>query len=244
MKYNELYKEAVNDLNPSQELIDRIKVQKEKKIMKFSKRKVAVVAAIACMTIGTTAFAAGHISTYYSSSDPRTTVTDYNKTLEKAEKTDVQINIPEELKNGYHFDNSNEGWIKGADENGTVVAKGDSFMVTYTKQDCPYISLNIEPVFEAGDYSNATASRDINGVTVYYNEDVYKFVPTDYKLTEEDKQNIDDPHYEISYGSDKVEVQKLSSIIFELDGKSYDLLSFDNDLTEEDWFAMAEEFIK
>ena len=97
---------------------------------------------------------------------------------------------------------------------------------------------------EADNRSNATESREINGVTVYYNKDVYKFVPTDYEKTDKDTQYEAAGHFYISYGSEKVENRVLDSIVFEANGKSYNLISFDNNMSVDEWFAMAEDFIK
>ena len=161
-----------------------------------------------------------------------------------AEKNDIKAAIPESLSTGYTFSNSNTGGMKGEDDNGNPVAKGETFMVTYSKEGAPDLYLNVDPIFQAEDYSDATEVREINGVTVYYNKDTYKFVPTDYEYSEEDKANEEAGHFYVSYGSDEVKVQSVDSILFELDGKSYDLLSFDNSMSVDEWFAMAEEIIE
>lgn len=244
MKFNEVYKDAVDELNPSPELIYKIKAGKENKRMKFNRRKVAVAAAIACMAMGTTVYAAGHISSYISSSDVRNQNTDYSSTCEIAEEKGISTAIPETLSSGYSFEYSNVGDLKGLDDDGNTVAAGEQFVVTYAKPECPEISLFIEPVMEAVDYSSFRESKDILGTTVYYSRDTYKFVPADYELTEEDQKNMEQPNYYISYGSDKVEVQTCDNVIFEMDGKRYTLLGFDNDMTADEWYDMAGDLIQ
>lgn len=94
------------------------------------------------------------------------------------------------------------------------------------------------------DRSGSTEIREINGKTVYYNHDTYKFVPTDYKNTDDDRQKEEVGYYYISYGSDKVEVKRAGYISFEENGRSYTLLGFDNNMNADAWFAMAADFIK
>lgn len=247
MEYRKIYKESVEEINPSPELIERIKTGKEKKIMKMSKRRMVIVAAVAVMMMGTTAFAASkyyNISSYVSWSDPRTNDTNYEATCEAAENAGITIAIPEELSNGYKFDSSNDGGMKGLDEEGNTVASGDMFTVTYAKADCPDISVIVSPSFEEADYSDVTSTRDIAGVTVCYSKDTYKFVPVDYKLTEEDEKNLNSPHYYISNGADEIEINTIENVYFWVDGKFYNILSTDNTISEEEWFDIAAELLK
>ena len=244
MEYKECYRQAVNELNPSPKLIVSVKAGKERRMKKFSKRKIAIAAVVACMTIGTTVFAAGCISTYMVWSEPGTENTDYGKACETAQEADIEAAIPETLSNGYAFGASNNGGMKGVDENGNTLAEGEMFQVTYQKADCPDLSLYVQPIIESEDHSGATASKEIRGVTVYYNKDTYKMVPTDYQLTEDDERNQKDPHFYISYGAEEVEIECCESILFEIDGKSYNLLGFNCEMTQEEWFKMADQFIK
>ena len=125
-----------------------------------------------------------------------------------------------------------------------VFMKLYSSNITRENDECPEISLFIEPVMESVDYSSFGESRDVLGTTVYYSRDTYKFVPADYELTEEDQKNMEQPNHYISYGSDKVEVQTCDNVIFEMDGKRYTLLGFDNDMTADEWYDMAGDLIQ
>ena len=62
MKFNEIYKEIVDDLQPSEELANRLQIREETKLMRLNKKKVVVVVAVACMAFRMTAFAAGKIA--------------------------------------------------------------------------------------------------------------------------------------------------------------------------------------
>ena len=70
MEFEKIYKDAVDNIEPSTELSERLLAKQEAKIVKFSKRKIAVVVAVACMLCGTTALAGEKIASYRSSSNP------------------------------------------------------------------------------------------------------------------------------------------------------------------------------
>ena len=244
MNYKNIYKEAVKELNPSPELINSIKTSKENKIVKLSRKKAAVVAAVACMAVGTTVFAAGRITSYMSWGDPHSADYNYANVEKYMEKNGLAADIPETLSSGYAFTSSDIGGVKGNDDKGNVVAEGETFNVTYSKDGAPDIYLSVEPTFQQEDRSYSTEIREIEGTAVYYNHDTYKFVPADYKCTDEDSQKEESGHYFISYGSDKVEVKSADSIVFEANGKNYTLFGFENNMNVGEWFAMAEDFIK
>ena len=71
MKFNEIYKDIVDDLRPSEKLTNKLLISEEERLMRLNKKKAVVVAAVACMICGTTAFAAGKIASYRSWSDSR-----------------------------------------------------------------------------------------------------------------------------------------------------------------------------
>lgn len=242
MECKKIYKEAVDALNPSLELSNKVKSRRENKIM--SKRKIAIIAVVACMMLGISAFAAGQIVEYRGWSDSNGSTLDYQETLLSAEGMDVSMVIPEKYSNGYEFSESNMKGTEGLDENGNVMAEGKGLVVTYSKSDCPDILLFVDPLFAAGDYSDAIECKEINGVNVYYTSDIYKFVPADYELTEEDRQSMDNGHYYISYGSDVVEVKNYEGIVFEEEGKIYNMFCWDGGMTSAEWFAMAEELLQ
>lgn len=107
----------------------------------------------------------------------------------------------------------------------------------------PDINMFINQVHETENESYAVDSKNVGDVTVYFNQATYKFVPEGYEFTDEDNQNIDDPHYEITFGSEKVEIQNYTGISFEKDGKYYSMFAWDSDMSADEWYAMAEELL-
>lgn len=245
MKFEETYKNIVDDLQPSSELCERLKITREAKIMKFNKKKAVIVALIACMLCGTTVFAAGRIASYRSWSSNLTKEKDITKSRDDAEKIGVSLEIPEAFSNGYTFRYSDVGGIEALDENDNSMDNGKSFMATYAMDGCADVYLNVDPAFEPLDVSSSGKYqvKDINGVMVGFYSDTYKFVPADYELTDEDKENMERPDYEISYGSSTVQIQQCGGFIFEYDSKMYNMLAFDSDLTADEWYVMAEELL-
>lgn len=242
MKFEKVYHDIVDDLQPSSELKDRL-IQKEEKRMKFQKKKYVVAAVAACMLIGTTVYAASHIASYRSWSDPSKQTTDFVVAEQKVQETGSQLTIPREFTNGYVFDSANDYEREGLDENGKVLVKSKDFTAAYVKEDNPNISMFINQMQEAEDETYAVEKKTIGDVEVCFNQATYKFVPEGYKLTEEDKQNMDDPHFEISYGSEEVEEKTYSGISFVAGGMIYNLFAWDCDMTKEEWYQMAKELL-
>lgn len=245
MTFDKEYRIAVDALHPSAKLKEKILKREEAKTLKFNKKKIVVLVAAACMLLGTTVFAAGKIASYRSWSSNLMMEKDITKSRDDAEKMGVSIEIPETFSNSYTFSYSNNGGIEALDEDKHSVGKGKTFMATYMKDGCADIYLNVDPAFEplGSEMGEKYQKMDVGGIPVYFYSDTYKFVPSDYELTDEDKENMERPDYEISYGSDEVTIQNCSGFIFECESKIYNMLSFDSGLTVDEWVAMAEELI-
>ena len=244
MKYKNTYIEAVNEINPSPELIRTIKMHKERKIMKFSRRKVAIIAVVACLMVSTSVFAVGQIDSLRSWSKANSDITTYDSLCETANNYGIDLIPPEGFTNGYVFAEAVVGKSEGLDAEGNKVASGDFLDIEYTKTGCPGLTLCIDPGIGEENISTALACRTINDTEVYYDEITYKFVADDYVLTAEDKKNMNDPHYEISYGDAEIGIKINSGIFFEKNGRLFNLFAWDCNMSQDEWFDMAAEFIK
>lgn len=49
---------------------------------------------------------------------------------------------------------------------------------------------------------------------------------------------------EISVGTDEVEIDQISTVVWEMDGTSYQLMLFNTDMTSDALFEMAAELLK
>ena len=242
----ETFQKTFDKLHASPEVLTEVlnmAASQDTKIRKFNKKKAVVIVLVACMLCGTTVFAAGKISGYRSWASNLTKEKDITKSRDNARDLGVSLQVPEAFSNGYTFSYSNTGGVEGTDDDGRAIVEGKSFMVTYMKDGEPDVYLNIDPSFEPLKVEEIDVAKDIHGITVYFYENTYKFVPADYELTEEDKINIEKPGYEISYGSSEIQIQECNGFIFEYDNKIYNALSFDSNLTEAEWYSMAEELL-
>lgn len=245
MNFNESYKNMVDNIKPSDELIEKIKISEEGQKLKFRKIKVAALVAVACLTMGITAFAAGKLHSYESYVSTADIIYDYDKSVKYAEKLGCTLIVPQEFSNGYKFEFANHSDINGLDEDGNVMANGTGFESTFVKDGKPEVFIYSDPILnpESNDDEFYDETRMIGDIKVGLGHILFKDVPSDYVLTEEDQENIEQNKYQISYGFDDVHFSDCLCVSFEKDNKFYDMFSFDNDMTNDEWFEMAEEFI-
>ena len=214
-----------------------------KSINMKSKKKIALIAVAATFVLGITVFAAsGIISQWFSSSS---SIPDY-KTLPTPEQVvkDIGYNAVtiDEFKNGYKFDNGSILNNNLADENGNSVEKFKSVVFRYEKDDD-------EVIFSQDKFNSAVETSgeviiSVDGIDVIYNSYRNKFVPGDYKMTEEDKEAEESGELVFSYGSEKVEIITVQSVRWMKDGIHYQLMQLDGKLSSEELADMAAEIIK
>ena len=66
----------------------------------------------------------------------------------------------------------------------------------------------------------------------------------DYELTEQDKKDMENPNFGISYGSDEVKVQEVHSMEWRTEDQAYSLVDITGTAGAEEMFSMAEEIIE
>lgn len=89
-------------------------------------------------------------------------------------------------------------------------------------EDNLYLSIEDAAYSSGINYDTATMIREIKGIQVVYNLDEYVFLPPE---AEEEEHSLH------------------SGIVFIKDGIYYHLFGMDTDLTADDFFAMATDFI-
>ena len=216
--------------------------RKEVKKMKFNK-KYGIIAIAAVLLLGIGAFASsGIVASWYSSSS---SLPDY-KSLPTKEQCIKDIGyapvLNEKFENGYTFKNGNKVDNALEDEGGNNIEKFKSVSFRYVKgKDTVYISAEkfVSSIEESGEIAET-----VNGTNIYYSSYMNKVVPPDYKLTDEDKAAEKNGELVFSYGSAKVEIIKVQSASFNLDGIHYNLLQLDGKLTDDELVSMAKEIVK
>ena len=220
--------------------------QEEKRMKHFNMRRVVIGVAVACLFLTGAGYAVGKTEGFKSSLDftKYRKYDSFEKIAEAEEKLGYEVDCVEQFSNGYTFVGAEKQGVDAMDENGKTTYTFEQLVIEYQKADEPEISLYIEkPIETFEDTKTPDAVRECEGITVEYDLYTYKCVPTDYELTEEDMANENRDDYFISVGSDEVEISMLSSVTWEKEGISYNLLGFDLTITPEEMLAMAEEII-
>lgn len=214
--------------------------RKEHTIM--GKKKILALTAAVVMVIGAAAYAANsYISSWHSSSSAY----DAYKTLPTEQQCTEDCGfVPtliDSFENGYAFEGGRVVKNDLRDDAEKSVEKFNSFSFDYAKDGDKvyfsqekYNSMTDEPSVKIGEE---------NGVDIYYYSYRNKFVPADYKLTEEDKRAEQAGELIFSYGSSGVEVMTVSSVSWQKDGVHCSLMQLGGALSQEELVQMAREAI-
>ena len=209
--------------------------------------KVAAIVAVCAVAGGGVAYAAGGFDTKIASSHAYYDYENYDQIAEAEKTVGFEAPIPEAFSNGYAFEGITIAYMADADENGNKVNESKELDVSYTKKGMPEISMLVSksPLSDL-DKANPTGVKTIDGITVYYDNTEYLNVPADYQVSEkEQKREANDPHFEISYGSDKVETSHVGQVFWEKDGLSYMITSMDStQISGGEMLQMAEDMIR
>lgn len=208
-----------------------------------SMKKIGIIVAAACLLVSGITVVAGKSARINISGSATPTYTDYAD-LEKAEeKLGYAVDSVEQFTNGYSFEDININELEAYGEEDNKLYHMPTMQISYTRDDKDidlYIQQRVEELVIS---KQPDATRTCGDVLVRCDEYTYKFVPASYELTEEDKANEQKDNYFISYGSDEIEITKLTDVRWEKDGLYYELLGFDLDLNSEEMLDMAEEIL-
>jgi len=208
-----------------------------------SKKKIAPIAIAATLVMGITVFAAsGLVTSWFSSSSG---MPDYDS-LPSAEQVKKDIGhdavLIESFENGYTFDNGSIINNNLTDENKNSVEKFKSVMFRYEK-DGDMVNFS-QDKYDSNMETVGGVVATVNGVDVLYHSYTNKIVPGDYKMTDEDKKAEANGELVFSYGSSKVEIKEVQSVLWAEDGIHYSLMQIDGKLSDEDLAEMAKEIIE
>lgn len=217
---------------------------KEDFLMKkrFSLKSVAIMVAILCLTT-VTVFAATQVSGYISTSSSKPTYTSFP--TEKVLQKDLGFvpNSVEKFSNAYTFKEAVIGNTTPVDENGKKMDNYKFISYTYVSDKGEKVNLYVNKQLPGETSDSKAAKTDYKGITLSYSSQKYRFVPPDYKLTEEDKKAQKSGEIEFSYGSDEVENSIFQSVVWTDKGISYNLMASDSNLQQADLITMAKEIV-
>ena len=205
-------------------------------------RKTVVALAAICVLGSMTAFGVGKITGITSHSSRYDEVHTYEQALELQKKHGPAVHFPEEFSNGYTFSAAVTKYYETTDDNGNKVGTGSNLSVTYAKDGNENVTFPAET--DLGESDDPTEEKTLDdGTTLRFYKTTNKFVPVNYELTEEDKKAQETGHFNLAYGSDKVEIQTSYMVEWNMDGQGYYLFKFGEDLRADEMFGMAEEII-
>ena len=236
-------------ISASEELkvrIDRaIKEEQEGNFMKhLSVKKLCAGVAAACLIMSCGNVFASRVVGFAGGSSSVPEYTSYEEIGKAEEKIGFKADHVEQFANGYSFSDACIGEMDAYGETNEKIYSLQSLEMTYSKAGKPDIELYIEKKLEdIPDTKQPNSVRMCGETTLRYDEYTYKLVPASYELTEEDKINQQRDDYNISVGTDEVEIQKATHVRWEKDGLTYNLFGFDLDLSADEMLDMAEEIL-
>ena len=227
--------------------VRQIKEEQAMKKRNWNIRKVAVAAAAMCILGSAVVMAAGQFTAFESHSYQNEAVAGYSQIEAVCEKYGVPFEVkgPESFSNGFFF---KECWPiheSGVDDEGNRTQLATAVSLTYQKEGMADVNLNQSQAVGGMEERVGEGNSHQDGeITYYYNLDHYKFVPPSYELSEEEQAAVDAGELYVSYGTDQVVENEISSVSWTSGGVLYVLQSFDTSLTESEMVEMAKEVME
>ena len=238
--------DAVHAPDGTQKEILDMTVNKNKNPIRFG-RKVTAIAIATCLvlSLAVVAYAIGKAAFVESHSWKGNEYTSYTDIAKAASKVSFPIKVMKQFSDGYCFNSIKVYESETYSDESTLLEKHNGIEVTYQKDGFEELTVWINPVIDSladTDSQEYLTTRTIGQTEVKYDVTHYKVVPVNYKETAQDKELIENGHYQISYGSDKIKEYDYSSISFTIDDVTYAMLTT-SILPEDEMFSLAEEYI-
>ncbi len=246
-KVDIILKSALSPVAPDERMNQRLKQELEgKKMKKFNMKKIVICVAACCLLLGTVSIASSGIISYTTSHSWAFGEKNFSKLEKLEEKAGFSVKAIEEFQNGYKFSDMTIDYNSDHDENGNVIREYKGIDFSYKKQGKDKIFINAEQAETTHDERGREpdAVLVIEGIEVKYYLDTYKWVPSEYELTEQDKKNMEKDNYFISVGTDTVSENLVSGVSWVQDGIYYHIGNVFGKTEPEVFFQMAEELIK
>lgn len=241
--------EELDQIKPSDELFNRIKVDIEKKecvkemennTINFKKgKRLTILVSSFILLFSITVLGVTMGKSWISTSNHQ------YKNFPSQEKilNDVGF-IPkytEVLPGGFEYFSGGIGESKLSDESGNTLTQTKDVDLGYKrKNEKSVLNLSITQVEEQFlDNKEDQLVGDLNGVSLYYSQKDYKFVPANYKITEEDKKAEEEGKLIITYGASEVSVENIQNLSWYEDGLEYMIIGNDYGFTVQEMIDMA-----
>ncbi|KAF5060385.1 hypothetical protein [Anaerotignum sp.] len=199
---------------------------------------------VACMLLAFTSitcFAAAKIASYTTQST-NGTFAEYPSENEVKKEAGFVPKYVDELAGGYTFYNGGVGESNAQAEDGSAVVTLKTANFSYKNGDST-VNLLVDNGIMPGTDENGEIVKISDNVEGRYFSDMYKIVPPDYVMTEQDKADSESGKYVFSYGSEEVEVLHMQQICWEDNGMSYALINSDDAVDKAALVKMAGEIV-
>lgn len=222
-----------------------VDVRKEKNMRMFTKKKMILAVAAIGLLGSLTVYAAGQLGGKSSHSWQNREIREYGRAAEAVAETGLNVEVKESFANGYAFHSINVSQTCEIDTEGNEIpgSEAKELQVAYGRQGSPEMALFAARAKEQEQPADYQEAVELDGVKGYYGEVTNKFVPGNYELTQEDLANQSKPGYNIAYGSERVEISVSKHLWWNADGVRYELISFDNNMSREEFVQMAVELM-
>lgn len=218
------------------------KIEEETNMKPRNWKKVALATAAICVLGSITAVALGRPVYISSHSSHNEIVTDFAEAKAMQNGYDAALKVVEEFSNGYKFKNAVPKYETTHDEEHNALETATTMSFTYGKAGAPDVIFSGDRLTRPADTAEVGDTMVLeDGTKLIYHRMENKFVPPDYKPTEEELALQEQGKLNIGYGSSEIQEMTSVSVMWEQDGVSYSLFSFNDALGAEDMFQMAKE---
>ena len=246
-KFDQLMRSALSPRSAEDRLNERLRVRMEDKEMTKKNFGRTLAAGICgCLVLAGAAFAAVSAMKSYtvSSTDTEEAYT-YDQLAEAEKEVGFECKVPEEIEPGFHAAELFVADEDAMNENDEVVYSYKTLNVNYEQEGKDDVMLSIGKVNdlykgipEEERVSWFDEEQEIEGISVKAHSVPYKFVPVDYRPTEEEEAAIERGELAMSYGTEEVEEMVLSSAEFVIGDLNYTIID-SNGADLEAMFEMA-----
>jgi len=213
------------------------KAAESKKTVNY-KKVIAVVAVAACFLLGSTAFATGVLSGWFSHSEKEyAALPSEQEYIEDVGYAPVLI---QEFENGYSY---KTGYAVNNDRADSETAVVESFMSGMFEYEKDGNTLTFWQEKYEGSQAYGTKIDSYAGVDIYYSAYMNKIVPEDYQMTEADEEAQSKGELVFTWGSDNIQIVEVKSVQWIKDDIHFMLLQTGGELGADELCAMAKEAI-
>lgn len=238
--------EALNHVDDAY-LLEMEAPEKECKPMKNREKTLRMFAAAALIALlCVTAYAADLLKLSSLETGRCTHYENYADVDRAVAQAGLCLEVPETLGGGFAFRDAEVREVIGRDESRKKALTFQELNVYYTDPSGTRLVFgayaNQKGVFQSDRAPDRTET--VNGIVLSYRLDHYRFVPADYKLTEEDARWEQQPGNCISYGSEAKEEEDVAFLCWEKDGVSYSIMDPGARVSVNALFSAARELLE